>query len=129
MFSPERNGLYTRKEYCPIDGKYSVRYKNNNPAKPVDCTGYDSTMDSCPSGSILNFRLRGCNAISNTADLMFECLASWTGSNNENYLIFSDKRVSNSMKPKYRCAVSNLTGWSELEFPVEGDGRYLVSSR
>lgn len=54
-------GTYTKKEYCPLDGKFSVKYKNNNPRKPNECTGYDSSMDSCPSGSILNFRLRGCS--------------------------------------------------------------------
>jgi hypothetical protein len=103
----KKSGLYTRKEYCPIDGKYSITYKSNNPAQPNECTGYDSTMDSCPSGSILNFRLRGCTATPNVVDLKFECLASWSGPNNENYLIFADNnRQSNGQKPKYRCAVS-----------------------
>ena len=103
----ERNGYYTRKEYCPIDGKYSITYKNNNPEQSNECTGNDSSMDSCPSGSILNFRLRGCTATPNTFDLRFECMASWKGPNNENYLIFSDNnRQLNGQKPKYRCAVS-----------------------
>ncbi|RZB39833.1 uncharacterized protein BDFB_000211, partial [Asbolus verrucosus] len=102
----DASGLYTRKEYCPIDGKFSVKYENNNPSRPNQCTGYDSTVDSCPSGSILNFRLRGCFSNSNV-DLTFECLGSWGGPNNERFLIFTDNRQTNGQKPKYRCALYN----------------------
>ncbi|XP_044256860.1 uncharacterized protein LOC123006442 [Tribolium madens] len=104
----KKNGLYTRKEYCPIDGKYSITYTSNNPSQPNDCTGYDSILDSCPSGSILNFRLRGCTASPNSFDLKFECMASWKGPNNEYYLIFADNnRQIGGPKPKYRCALFN----------------------
>ncbi|KAL3290191.1 hypothetical protein HHI36_023550 [Cryptolaemus montrouzieri] len=92
----------TSRKFCPLDGKYSVVYSSRNvrSLKRIECAGLDSTIDSCPSGSILNIRLRGCNLESN--EFKFECLGSWNGVKDEGYVIFTDSR---QQRPKYRCAV------------------------
>ncbi|KAK9889225.1 hypothetical protein WA026_004503 [Henosepilachna vigintioctopunctata] len=92
----------TPRKYCPLDGKYSVTYitRNLRSMKKIECAGLDSTMDSCPSGSTLNLRLKGCNLESN--EFKFECLGSWTDMKGENFIIFTDNR---QQRPEYRCAV------------------------
>lgn len=51
---------FSRKEYCPFDGRYKVTYKSDNYNK-TPCTKIESTMDSCPSGSTLNIRFPRCH--------------------------------------------------------------------
>ncbi|XP_076262608.1 uncharacterized protein LOC143197765 isoform X2 [Rhynchophorus ferrugineus] len=95
--------LDTQKQYCPIDGKYYTNYKGNNPLRPQECIGFNSTVDTCPSGSTLNFRLRSCSF--DSYDLRFDCLGHWKGSNNDTFLVFTDSRHLDGQKPKYRCAL------------------------
>ncbi|XP_044765249.1 uncharacterized protein LOC123321619 [Coccinella septempunctata] len=93
----------TMRKYCPLDGKYSVIYRNRNvrSLKKIECHGLDSTIDSCPSGSTLNIRLKGCSE-GEMSEFKFECLGSWNGIKEENFIIFVDSRQH---KPRYRCAV------------------------
>ncbi|XP_045482394.1 uncharacterized protein LOC123686367 [Harmonia axyridis] len=95
--------MQTTRKYCPLDGKYSVIYRNRNvrSSKKIECLGLDSTIDSCPSGSTLNIRLKGCNE-GEISEFKFECLGSWNGMRQENFIIFVDSRQH---KPRYRCAV------------------------
>ncbi|KAJ8980707.1 hypothetical protein NQ317_019201 [Molorchus minor] len=96
-------GSYTSKKYCPIDGKYYLNYKGPTIKHRNECAGFNSTVDSCPSGSTLNFRLRSCTFES--YDMKFDCLGDWKGSKGETYLVFTDSRHINDQKPKYRCAL------------------------
>lgn len=41
--------------------------------------------------------------------MKFECLAHWRGLDDETYVVFTDSRHLTNLRPKYRCAVSNLT--------------------
>ncbi|CAH0562713.1 unnamed protein product [Brassicogethes aeneus] len=91
------------KQYCPIDGKYFVNYENPNLPIKSECKGNNSTVDSCPSGSTLNFRLRGCTF--DSYELIFDCMGSWKGLNGESFLVFTDHRYKDGQKPKYRCAM------------------------
>ncbi|KAH1023040.1 hypothetical protein HUJ04_012322 [Dendroctonus ponderosae] len=96
-------GVFTQKQYCPIDGKYYTSYKGKNPLRSQECVGYNSTVDSCPSGSTLNFRLRSCTF--DSYDLRFECLGHWKGPRDETFLVFTDSRHLEGQKPKFRCAL------------------------
>lgn len=59
-------------------------------------------INFCPSGSAMNVRYKKCSF----NDLSYECLGSWKGSDNQNYLALIDS--GDSHDPKYRCAVSIL---------------------
>lgn len=50
---------FSRKAYCPFDGSYSVKYSYDKYSK-YNCAQLDTTVDSCPSGSILNTRFPKC---------------------------------------------------------------------
>ncbi|XP_030746317.1 uncharacterized protein LOC115875083 [Sitophilus oryzae] len=107
--------LITQKQYCPIDGKYYTDYKGKNPLRPQECVGFNSTVDSCPSGSTLNFRLRSCSF--DSYDLRFDCLGHWKGPNDQTFLVFTDSRHLDGQKPKYRCALyrqDKVTGQVEM---------------
>lgn len=56
----DADGSYTSKEYCPIDGQFSVQYKINDEYNNSNCTERNTTIDTCPSGSTLNLRLNSC---------------------------------------------------------------------
>ncbi|CAH1121844.1 unnamed protein product [Ceutorhynchus assimilis] len=113
-------GISTQKQYCPIDGKYYTNYRGKNPLRPHECIGFNSTVDSCPSGSTLNIRLRSCTF--DSYDLRFDCLGHWRGSGLETYLVFTDSRHLEGQKPKYRCALykqDKVTG--KIEMAVSRD--------
>ncbi|XP_019880900.2 uncharacterized protein LOC109608792 isoform X2 [Aethina tumida] len=94
----------TNKEYCPIDGKYYVNYEKTNTPMKSECKGFNSTVDSCPSGSTLTFRLKGCTF--DSYELIFDCMGHWKGLNGESFLVFTDHRYRDGHnKPKYRCAM------------------------
>nr|CAI5831537.1 unnamed protein product [Callosobruchus analis] len=101
-------GQFTPQQYCPFDGKYSLRYNSFSKRLMKDCFGYGSVADSCPSGSTINFRPRNCSA--NSYDMNFDCLASWEAPGGENYLIMvdstNDARHPSKQKPIYRCAMA-----------------------
>ncbi|CAG9816708.1 unnamed protein product [Phaedon cochleariae] len=101
-------GSYITKQYCPIDGNYHLNYKGLKTTKRYnsgfnECYGFDSMVNSCPSGSTLNFRMKNCTFESH--DIKFECLGHWKGMDDEVFMIFTDSRHLNNMRPKYRCAV------------------------
>ncbi|KAL1493392.1 hypothetical protein ABEB36_011453 [Hypothenemus hampei] len=113
-------GAFTQKQYCPIDGKYYTNYKGKNHLRAHECIGFNSTVNSCPSGSTLNFRLRSCTF--DSYDLRFECLGYWKGPRDENFLVFTDSRHLDGQKPKYRCALykqDKITG--KIEMAVSKD--------
>ncbi|XP_072402400.1 uncharacterized protein [Diabrotica undecimpunctata] len=96
-------GLATERQYCPIDGNYIVNYKGTAQKRANECRGYDSILNSCPSGSTLNFMLRNCTF--KGYDMKFECLGHWKGIDDETFVIFTDSRYMSNLRPKYRCAV------------------------
>ncbi|XP_025834696.1 uncharacterized protein LOC108738245 isoform X1 [Agrilus planipennis] len=111
-------GTSTRTEYCPLDGKFSVNYKSVDKNYTLECKENESTLDSCPFGSHLNFRFRQCNV--NDFDVSFECLGHWKGPNGENYLALTDKRQTNNPKAvQYKCALytrNELEGTINMQF-------------
>nr|XP_023027097.1 uncharacterized protein LOC111515090 [Leptinotarsa decemlineata] len=113
-------GTHTSKQYCPISKNYQLNYKviiNNH---LNECNGFNSVMNSCPSGSTLNFMLRNCSF--ENYDMKFECLGQWKGLNEETFMIFTDSRyIIGSMRPKYRCAVYK-------EDPTSGKIQMALSS-
>ncbi|KAG5885062.1 hypothetical protein JTB14_018292 [Gonioctena quinquepunctata] len=97
-------GTQTSKQYCPIDGNYHLNYRASNTKRNNECYGFSSVVNSCPSGSTLNFILRNCTF--ENYDMRFECLGHWKGLDEETFMIFTDSRHLNSnIEPKYRCAV------------------------
>ncbi|CAH2006229.1 unnamed protein product [Acanthoscelides obtectus] len=100
-------GQYTPQQYCPFDGKYSLKYNSFSKRLMKDCFGYGSLADSCPSGSTINLRPRNCST--NSYDMNFDCLANWEASSGDNYLILvdstNDARHPSKQKPIYRCAL------------------------
>ncbi|XP_066258967.1 uncharacterized protein [Euwallacea similis] len=95
-------GAVTQRQYCPIDGKYYTNYKGKIPTSN-ECVGFTSTIDSCPSGSTLNFRIRGCDLENH--DLRFDCLGHWKGLKDETFLVFTDSRHLDGQRPTYRCGI------------------------
>lgn len=51
---------FNRKDYCPFDGSYTVKYRTDKYNK-LNCAQLGATMDTCPSGSILNLRFPKCS--------------------------------------------------------------------
>ncbi|XP_060516050.1 uncharacterized protein LOC132695666 isoform X2 [Cylas formicarius] len=123
----EQGGVFTPKEYCPIDGKYYTSYKlSRNTIKSQECEGFNSIVDSCPSGSTLNFRLRGCTF--HSTDLRFDCLGHWKGPRDENYLVFTDSRYIDGSSPKYRCGLykkDKVTG--KIEMALSSDSTCITN--
>ncbi|XP_050313503.1 uncharacterized protein LOC126748367 [Anthonomus grandis grandis] len=112
-------GAFTQKQYCPIDGKYYTNYKGSKSMRPHECSGFSSTVDSCPSGSTLNFRLRNCTF--DSYDLRFECLGHWKGPKDETFLVFTDSRHLEGQKSKYRCALYKQDATGKIEMAVSRD--------
>ncbi|XP_018568692.1 uncharacterized protein LOC108908962 isoform X2 [Anoplophora glabripennis] len=113
------SGSYTLKQYCPIDGKYYLNYKGPTTDQPNECVGFNSTLDLCPSGSTLNFRLRSCTF--QTTDVKFDCLGHWKGPNGDTFLLFTDSRHVNMQKPKYRCALYKQDHVGKIEIALSSD--------
>lgn len=57
----DMEGVAIQRDYCPIDGKYAVKYKINSRNGKEECKGSESTLDSCPTGSVMNIHFRNCN--------------------------------------------------------------------
>lgn len=92
-------GNIVQKEYCPIDGKYTVEYMGNG----RECKKFESYLDFCPSGSTMNIHFRQCTF--DNYDLKLDCLGQWEGPNGQTYLALLDNRHSQDQKPQYRCAL------------------------
>lgn len=91
------------KEFCPIYGKYNLRYFTTDKFYRRECTGFDSDLHSCPSGSTLNINFRQCLFAS--YELKLDCLGEWEGPNGEMFLTFLDNRHLKNRLPQYRCAM------------------------
>lgn len=118
------DGANTNSEYCPIDGKFSVKYRINDESRKQNCMERDVSLDTCPSGSTLNLRFGECsqnygklknsthesNIIPHFFSSEFGCLGHWDGPNDQKYLALRDNRHSKSGKPRYRCAVRTNIG-------------------
>ncbi|CAG9855095.1 unnamed protein product [Phyllotreta striolata] len=96
-------GSYTTRQYCPIDGNYHLSYRGTAKRRSNECKGFDSMVNSCPSGSTLNVMLRNCTF--EGYDMKFECLGHWKGVDDERYVVFTDSRHLTNLRPKYRCAI------------------------
>ncbi|KAJ8955379.1 hypothetical protein NQ318_003476 [Aromia moschata] len=114
-------GKYTSRQYCPIDGKYYLNYKGPPMKHPNECVGFNSTVDSCPSGSTLNFRLRSCT-FESYGKYEIRLSGRLERPPGETFLIFTDSRHINDQKPKYRCALYRQDQVSgKLEMAVSRD--------
>lgn len=98
------NGENIQRQYCPITGRYRYSYSAiNGTGATIQCNSKESEMDSCPSGSAMNFRFRHCNFQSYETTL--ECLGHWTGYDGQKYMILVNTGVGEGFGPDYRCAV------------------------
>lgn len=96
----ERDGP-RRNEFCPFDffdGEIKFDYYLN---EDKVCSGFESTLSQCPSGSSMSFRFKGCSHPVVGANL--ECIGSWQASN-QHYLAVID--WINGTVPRYKCGVS-----------------------
>jgi hypothetical protein len=96
----ERDGP-RRNEFCPFDffdGEIKFDYYLN---EDKVCSGFESTLSQCPSGSTMSFRFKGCNHPVSSANL--ECIGMWQASN-QHYLAVID--WINGTTPRYKCGVS-----------------------
>ncbi|XP_065217157.1 uncharacterized protein LOC135843266 [Planococcus citri] len=98
-----KNKEEIRKEYCPINGQYTIHYRQNKPDYPIECSSRSSQLDNCPVGSEMNIRFRDCQFENH--DLVFECLGSWDGPNQQRYLALFDTRTGTDPRPQYRCGL------------------------
>lgn len=108
----EYNGDEIRREYCPFSERYHFTYtvEDETAAEPIECTGKDSELDSCPSGSAINLRFRQCSF--ENREITFECLGHWQGVGQQNYMVLLNSQPNSNFGPQYRCAVSK-----KLEYP------------
>lgn len=67
------------------------------------CSGYESTLSQCPSGSSLNIRFKGCNGAPQSAN--YECIGHWHALNKD-YLAVID--WINGTVANYKCGVSEI---------------------
>lgn len=103
----EFNGDEINREYCPINGQYHFMYNiDDGINEPIECTGKESEMDNCPSGSAINLRFRNCSF--ENREVKFECLGHWQGLEQQKYMALMNTRVNDKLGPQYRCAVSNF---------------------
>lgn len=102
----EYNGDEIRREYCPFSERYHFTYmaEDETAIEPIECTGKDSELDNCPSGSAMNIRFRQCSF--ENRDVTFECLGQWQGLGQQNYVALVNSQSSTTFGPQYRCAVS-----------------------
>lgn len=110
LFCPTMTGTSERdsprrSEFCPFnffDGEIKFDYYLNENRL---CSGYESTLSQCPSGSMLNLRFRGCSSGS-PSTVKFECIGHWSALG-EHYLAVID--WINGTVPRYKCGVSSTT--------------------
>ncbi|XP_050426608.1 uncharacterized protein LOC126836931 isoform X2 [Adelges cooleyi] len=101
----ESSGTDARKDYCPIDGRYSFRYALNDGSggATTECSSPTSLADNCPRGHQLNLRFSGCSFEDRV--FAYECLANWEGPGKQRYLALYDTRLGGERRPLYRCAL------------------------
>ncbi|KAK6617638.1 hypothetical protein RUM44_005226 [Polyplax serrata] len=127
----DMNGEPTKREYCPINGKFSFIYNiNDGSDTKVECPYYTSQADNCPSGSTFNLHFKRCSFEDH--DITFDCLGHWDGPNNQKYLTLLDTRVGGDQRPHYRCALfqeDSKTGIVNIAFSSDSTcGTDLVSA-
>lgn len=80
------------------------------------CSGYESTLSQCPSGSVLNMRFLSCEKGAPKA-AKYECIGHWSVMG-VNYLAVID--WVNATAPRYKCGVSSrssiLYSWFKFRF-------------
>lgn len=112
------------KEHCPFSDRYRLTYNTDDGFEDkIECSSSSdlntevSELDSCPSGSQMNLRFKGCSFEDH--DIKFDCLGHWTGNDNQKYVALMNAKSTDTLGPQYRCAIyeSNLsTGDITLKF-------------
>lgn len=71
------------------------------------CSGYESTLSQCPSGSSLNVRFQGCNGAAQTLlNANYECIGHWHALNKDYLAVI---HWINGTVPNYKCGVSKIS--------------------
>ncbi|KAF5272839.1 hypothetical protein FQR65_LT00435 [Abscondita terminalis] len=96
-------GSLVERDYCPLYKKYNLRYFTTDKFYRRECSGFESDLDSCPSGSSLNIHFRQC--VFKNDDLKFDCLGEWEGPNGQRYIALLDNRHFKNQLPQYRCGL------------------------
>ncbi|KAK4871785.1 hypothetical protein RN001_015909 [Aquatica leii] len=96
-------GSNIQREFCPLYNNYNLRYFTTDKFYRRECIGFESDLDTCPSGSTLNIHFRQC--LFDNYDLKFDCLGEWEGPNGQMHIALLDNRHFKKQLPQYRCGL------------------------
>ncbi|XKL65945.1 hypothetical protein PGB90_009365 [Kerria lacca] len=109
-----------KKEHCPFNGNYTLQYKQYKPNYTVECIDSSSYINNCPVGSDLNIYFRDCPF--ENYEIVYECLGTWNGPNNQKYLALFDTRSEETSRPQYRCGLyTEVSGNSTVYIAFSSD--------
>lgn len=125
------------KEHCPFSDRYRLTYNTDDGFEDkVECTSNSdshsevSELDSCPSGSQLNLRFKGCSFEDH--DIKFDCLGHWIGADNQKYVALMNAKSTDALGPQYRCAIyerDHQTNDITLVFSNDSTCSHIKSNR
>ncbi|XP_045102880.1 uncharacterized protein LOC123499210 isoform X2 [Portunus trituberculatus] len=129
---------------CPFDGRYTFTYQRAGGAEGA-CPQPTSEISNCPLGFGYNVTYRDCSFSPVPISRGLQCLGSWLGEDNINYLAVRDTSATPDQPhlPRFRCgmfkeeagtarvylALSNDTTCTNgLYSPTNGHETYVLTS-
>ncbi|MPC67653.1 hypothetical protein E2C01_061831 [Portunus trituberculatus] len=102
---------------CPFDGRYTFTYQRAGGAEGA-CPQPTSEISNCPLGFGYNVTYRDCSFSPVPISRGLQCLGSWLGEDNINYLAVRDTSATPDQPhlPRFRCGVSLTVHFCCLHF-------------